>query len=53
MKCILTILDGFGINTESELDDAVKQAKHPIFHELFEKPHAKLWTHGRCVGLPD
>ena len=53
MKCILTILDGFGINTESELDDAVKQARHPVFHELFQKPHAKLWTHGRCVGLPD
>lgn len=53
MKCILTILDGFGINTESELDDAVKQARHPVFHELFAQPHAKLWTHGRCVGLPD
>jgi 2,3-bisphosphoglycerate-independent phosphoglycerate mutase len=53
MKSILTILDGFGINTESELDDAVKQAKHPVFHELFQKPHTKLWTHGRCVGLPD
>lgn len=53
MKCILTILDGFGINTESEMDDAIKQSAHPVFHELFQKPHAKLWTHGRCVGLPE
>lgn len=53
MKCILTILDGFGINTESELDNAIAQAGHPVFHELFQKPHAKLWTHGRCVGLPE
>jgi bisphosphoglycerate-independent phosphoglycerate mutase (AlkP superfamily) len=37
----------------SEMDDAVKQAAHPVFHELFEKPHAKLWTHGRLVGLPE
>lgn len=53
MKCILTILDGFGINTETELDDAVKQSNHPVFHRLFSEPHARLWTHGRCVGLPD
>jgi 2,3-bisphosphoglycerate-independent phosphoglycerate mutase len=53
MQCILTILDGFGINTESELDDAIRQAGHPVFQKLFSEPHAKLWTHGRCVGLPD
>lgn len=53
MKCILTILDGFGINTESELDDAIKQSNHPIFSDLFCKPHAKIWTHGSLVGLPE
>lgn|GEM_PF-1328093 len=46
MQCILTILDGFGINTESELDDAIHQAGHPVFQKLFSEPHAKLWTHG-------
>ncbi len=53
MKCILTILDGFGLNTDTEHDDAIRQAAHPVFNELFQKPHARLWTHGRCVGLPD
>lgn len=53
MHCILTILDGFGINTESDMDDAIKQAKHPVFQKLFVQPHVKLWTHGTYVGLPE
>lgn len=35
------------------MDDAIKQSAHPVFHRLFTEPHAKLWTHGRCVGLPE
>lgn len=53
MKCILTILDGFGLNTDTEHDDAIRQAAHPVFNELFQKPHARLWTHGKYVGLPE
>ena len=53
MRCILTILDGFGINTESELDNAIHQAGHPVFQKLFSEPHEQLWTHGSYVGLPD
>jgi bisphosphoglycerate-independent phosphoglycerate mutase (AlkP superfamily) len=46
MKCILTILDGFGINTDTTNDDAVKLAHHPVLDELFQKPYTKIWTHG-------
>ena len=50
---MLVIMDGFGLNHETDFDDAIKQAAHPTFNRLFAEPYARLWTHGRCVGLPD
>lgn len=50
--CLLAILDGFGIG-ENVTDNAIIQANHPTFNRLFSEPHARLWTHGPCVGLPE
>ncbi len=50
--CLLAILDGFGIG-ENITDNAIVQANHPTFNHLFAEPHARLWTHGPCVGLPE
>lgn len=49
---MLVILDGFGIG-ENAPDNAIVQANHPTFTRLFQEPHARLWTHGPCVGLPE
>lgn len=51
-KCLLAILDGFGIG-ENTPDNAIFSAHHPTFERLFASPYAQLWTHGRCVGLPE
>ncbi|MEI6711408.1 MAG: 2,3-bisphosphoglycerate-independent phosphoglycerate mutase [bacterium] len=51
-SCLLAILDGFGIG-ENAPDNAIVQANHPTFTRLFSEPHARLWTHGHYVGLPD
>jgi 2,3-bisphosphoglycerate-independent phosphoglycerate mutase len=49
---MLVILDGFGWR-EEEADNAVAQAKKPVFDRLWAaEPHAFLRTDGREVGLP-
>lgn len=52
MSTCLVILDGFGIG-ENTPDNAIFAAHHPVFEELFQSPYARLWTHGRRVGIPD
>ena len=50
---MLVILDGFGWR-EDVADNAVLQAKTPIFHRLWETgPHGFLHTSGEAVGLPE
>ena len=50
---MLVILDGFGWR-EDPADNAVRQAKTPTFHRLWEAgPHGFLRTSGKDVGLPD
>ncbi|WP_043359103.1 2,3-bisphosphoglycerate-independent phosphoglycerate mutase [Belnapia sp. F-4-1] len=50
---MLTILDGWGWR-EEEADNAVRQAKTPVFDALWAAgPRAFLRTSGRDVGLPD
>jgi 2,3-bisphosphoglycerate-independent phosphoglycerate mutase len=51
-KVMLIILDGFGINENSE-GNAIKNAQTPFLDELFENyPHNKIHTSGLHVGLP-
>lgn len=48
---MLVILDGWGINENSEAN-AVAQAHTPAFDDLWARyPHARLLTHGQHVGL--
>jgi 2,3-bisphosphoglycerate-independent phosphoglycerate mutase len=49
---MLVILDGFGWR-EDAADNAVRQAKTPIFGRLWEGPHGFLHTSGHDVGLPE
>ena len=49
---MLVILDGFGWR-DARADNAVAQAQTPVFHRLWDGPHAFLHTSGRDVGLPD
>ena len=50
---VLCIMDGVGININSE-NNAVKLAKMPFFDELLEKyPHSQINASGVAVGLPD
>jgi 2,3-bisphosphoglycerate-independent phosphoglycerate mutase len=50
---MLVILDGFGCREEAA-DNAVRQARKPIFDRLWEAgPHGFLRTSGADVGLPD
>lgn len=51
-KCMLVILDGFWIGKNTP-ENAVFAAHHPTFERLFSEPYARLWTHGKCVGLPE
>src|ERR1700726_4113761 len=48
---MLVILDGFGWR-EDAADNALRQAKPPIFGRLWEGPHGFLHTSGNDVGLP-
>ncbi len=49
---LLMILDGWGINPESD-GNAVAQAKTPFLDQLLEDyPHSKLTCSGPAVGLP-
>lgn len=50
---VLCIMDGVGINPDSDFN-AVAQANMPYWDELLRKyPHAKLDASGVAVGLPD
>ena len=52
-KVILMILDGWGITQNPEVS-AIAQADTPFMDELIQKyPHAKIYTSGENVGLPD
>jgi 2,3-bisphosphoglycerate-independent phosphoglycerate mutase len=49
---LLCILDGFGLNPNSQ-GNAVALAKKPVFDSLVARyPHATLVTYGEAVGLP-
>ena len=52
-KVILIILDGWGLTQNPEVS-AIAQANTPFMDELWKKyPHAKLYTSGENVGLPE
>ncbi len=52
-KVILIILDGWGLTQNPEVS-AIAQASTPFMDELWKKyPHAKLYTSGENVGLPE
>lgn len=54
-KCLLVILDGWGIAKENEVKgSAIDSAGDLYFHTLWkENPHATLVTYGEDVGLPE
>ena len=49
---VLIILDGFGISPYRE-GNAMELAKAPVFEQLKKGSHAKIFTSGASVGLPD
>ncbi len=52
-KCILVIMDGWGLGTVSD-SDAIQHANVPFVSSLYKKyPHTTLTTCGELVGLPD
>ena len=52
-KVILMILDGWGITQDPKVS-AIAQANTPFIDSLYKKyPHAKLYTSGENVGLPE
>jgi len=54
MQVGLIILDGWGLNPDDDVRDAVAAAVTPNFDRYWrEGAHATLETHGRRVGLPD
>jgi len=52
-KLAIIILDGFGINTKTPKENAIVQAKAPLFHKLFKEPFASLAASGKAVGVPE
>ena len=52
-KVILMILDGWGITQDPKVS-AIAQADTPFIDSLLKKyPHAKIYTSGENVGLPE
>ena len=50
---MLMILDGFGLNSNKEVN-AIAKARTPHFDEIFKNyPHTELAASGLAVGLPD
>ena len=50
---MLMILDGFGLNSNKEVN-AIAKAKTPHFDEIFKSyPHTELAASGLAVGLPE
>jgi 2,3-bisphosphoglycerate-independent phosphoglycerate mutase len=51
-KCMLIILDGYGINQE-DLKNAIKHANTPFLDQIFQKyPFTTIEAGGEKVGLP-
>jgi len=49
----LVILDGWGLNPDASVRDAVAAADTPNFDRYWDAgAHGTLTTHGRAVGLP-
>ncbi|MBX0295121.1 2,3-bisphosphoglycerate-independent phosphoglycerate mutase [Haloarcula nitratireducens] len=54
MQVGLIILDGWGLNPDDGVRDAVAAAETPNFDRYWEEgAHSTLETHGRRVGLPE
>jgi len=54
MKVGLVILDGWGLNPDDSVRDAVAAAETPNFDRYWQEgAHTTLETHGRRVGLPE
>ena len=52
-RCMLIILDGWGINPQ-EKGNAVAQANTPVIHALLaDYPTTRLSCSGEAVGLPE
>ena len=52
-RCLLIILDGFGINHNKKEKNAVLLSKTPHLDSLFKKyPSTEIICHGKDVGLP-
>ena len=52
-KCVLAILDGWGISKNPNVS-AISSANTPFFDHLMNNyPNAELLTHGNNVGLPE
>ena len=52
-KCILVIMDGWGLGAIPE-SDAIQNAQVPFVSSLYERfPHTTLTTCGEMVGLPE
>jgi 2,3-bisphosphoglycerate-independent phosphoglycerate mutase len=54
MDAGLIVLDGWGLNPETDVRDAVAAAETPNFDRYWaDGAHSTLETHGRRVGLPE
>ena len=54
MQVGLVILDGWGLNPDESVRDAVAAADTPNFDRYWDEgTHSTLTTHGRQVGLPE
>ena len=54
MDAALIVLDGWGLNPDDDVRDAVAAADTPNFDRYWDAgAHATLETHGRRVGLPE
>ena len=54
MRVGLVILDGWGMNSDGTVRDAVAAAETPNFDRYWNAgAHSTLTTHGRAVGLPE
>lgn len=52
-KCVLIILDGWGIPKNRELS-AIDRASTPFINSLYRRfPHSKLQASGPAIGLPE
>lgn len=52
-KVVLLILDWFGVNKKTPLENAITQANTPTFDKLFSSLHTQLDASSRSVWLPE